>query len=106
MSAGFEDGHENPETTGRQPLRSGFRHLTSETARLLRARRFDEIEIEHVAEEIEDMGKSERRGIAQQAERDHPPPAEMEMAGRQARLEIYGHYSAGGTSQTVEQSRA
>ena len=40
-----------------------FATWTSETARQLRARRFDEIEIEHVAEEIEDMGKSERREL-------------------------------------------
>jgi len=30
-----------------------------EQARLLRARRFDELDIEHVADEIEDVGKSE-----------------------------------------------
>jgi len=40
-----------------------FATWTSETARLLRARRFDEIDVEHVAEEIEDMGKSERREL-------------------------------------------
>ena len=40
-----------------------FATWTSETARLLRARRFDEIDIEHVAEEIEDMGKSEKREL-------------------------------------------
>jgi len=40
-----------------------FATWTSETARLLRARRFDQIDIEHVAEEIEDMGKSEKREL-------------------------------------------
>ena len=35
----------------------------TETARLLRERRFDEIEIEDVAEEIEDMGKSQRHAL-------------------------------------------
>jgi hypothetical protein len=40
-----------------------FATWTSETARLLRARRFDEVDIEHVAEEIEDMGKSEKREL-------------------------------------------
>jgi hypothetical protein len=38
-----------------------FAAWTSETARLLRARRFAEIDVEHAAEEIEDMGKSEKR---------------------------------------------
>src|SRR6476661_110598 len=36
---------------------------TSETARLLRAGRFDETDIEHVAEEIEDMGKRDKREL-------------------------------------------
>lgn len=35
----------------------------NEQARLLRARRFDLIDIEHVAEEIEDVGKSEQREL-------------------------------------------
>jgi uncharacterized protein DUF29 len=37
---------------------------TMETARLLRAGLLSEVDIEHVAEEIEDMGKSERREVA------------------------------------------
>ena len=32
-------------------------------ARLLRQQRFTEIDYEHIAEELEDMGKSERRGL-------------------------------------------
>jgi Domain of unknown function DUF29 len=40
-----------------------FAAWTSETARQLRAGRFAEIDIEHVAEEIEDMGKSEKREL-------------------------------------------
>jgi hypothetical protein len=36
---------------------------TSETARLLRAGRFDETDIEHVAEEIEDLGKRDKREL-------------------------------------------
>jgi Domain of unknown function DUF29 len=36
---------------------------TSETARLLRADRFDQTDIEHVAEEIEDMGKRDKREL-------------------------------------------
>ena len=35
-----------------------------EQARLLRARRFDLLDIEHIAEEIEDVGKSEQRELA------------------------------------------
>jgi hypothetical protein len=35
----------------------------NEQARLLRTRRFDALDIEHLAEEIEDVGKSERREI-------------------------------------------
>ena len=33
-------------------------------ARLLRERRFDQLDIEHLAEEIEDVGKSEQRELA------------------------------------------
>jgi hypothetical protein len=36
---------------------------TGETARLLRARLFDEVDIEHVAEEIEDLGKRDKREL-------------------------------------------
>lgn len=36
----------------------------SEQARLLRAGRFDLLDIEHIAEEIEDVGKSEQRELA------------------------------------------
>lgn len=35
-----------------------------EQARLLRARRFDVLDIEHIAEEIEDVSKSEQRELA------------------------------------------
>jgi Domain of unknown function DUF29 len=37
---------------------------SEDQARLLRARRFAELDIEHLAEEIEGMGKSERRDLA------------------------------------------
>ncbi len=40
-----------------------FAIWTAETARLLREKRFDEIDIEHVAEEIEDMGKRDKREL-------------------------------------------
>ena len=36
---------------------------SQEQAALLRARKFDQIDLEHIAEEIEDMGKSERRAL-------------------------------------------
>lgn len=36
----------------------------NEQARLLRAKRFDLLDIEHLAEEIEDVGKSEQRELA------------------------------------------
>lgn len=35
-----------------------------EQARLLRSGRFDELDVEHLAEEIEDVGKSEQRELA------------------------------------------
>jgi hypothetical protein len=34
-----------------------------ETAALIRDRRFDEVDLEHVAEEIEDMGKRDKREV-------------------------------------------
>jgi hypothetical protein len=37
---------------------------SEEQARLLRARRFSELDIEHLADEIEDVGKSEKRELA------------------------------------------
>jgi type II secretory pathway component PulM len=40
-----------------------FAIWTAETARLLRAGRFDEVDIEHVADEIEDMGKRDKREL-------------------------------------------
>ena len=40
-----------------------FALWTAETARLLRAGRFDEVDVEHVAEEIEDMGKRDKREL-------------------------------------------
>ena len=40
-----------------------FFEWTRSNAALLRARRFDQVDVEHLAEEIEDMGKSERREL-------------------------------------------
>jgi hypothetical protein len=37
---------------------------SQEQARLLRARRFAELDVEHLADEIEDVGKSEKRELA------------------------------------------
>ena len=36
----------------------------NEQARLIRAGRFDLLDLEHIAEEIEDVGKSEQRELA------------------------------------------
>jgi hypothetical protein len=41
-----------------------FAQWTAETARLLREGRFKEIDVEHVAEEIEDMGKNHHREVS------------------------------------------
>jgi hypothetical protein len=48
------------------PYEDGFFVWTQQTAALLRARRFAEIDVEHAAEEIEDMGRrraAPRRGL-------------------------------------------
>ena len=36
----------------------------AEQARLIRARRFDQLDLEHIADEVEDVGRSERRELA------------------------------------------
>ena len=46
-----------------------FAEWASHTARLLRAGRMLEVDLEHVAEEIEDLGKSERSAIESQLRR-------------------------------------
>jgi hypothetical protein len=40
-----------------------FALWTAETARLLRQGRFTELDVEHLAEEVEDMGKSQHREL-------------------------------------------
>jgi hypothetical protein len=40
-----------------------FFRWTQETAELIRQRRFDEVDLDHVAEEIEDMGKRDHREV-------------------------------------------
>jgi hypothetical protein len=46
-----------------------FSRWISQTAQLLREQRWHEIDLPHLIEEIEDLGKSERRGIASQLTR-------------------------------------
>jgi len=46
-----------------------FNSWIDQTAQLLRERRWHEIDVPHLIEEIEDLGKSERRGIASQLTR-------------------------------------
>jgi hypothetical protein len=41
-----------------------FAEWTARNAALLRQRRFEEADVEHVAEEIEDMGKRDRREVS------------------------------------------
>ncbi|HEY7336729.1 MAG TPA: DUF29 domain-containing protein [Bryobacteraceae bacterium] len=45
-----------------------FFEWTQSNAALLRSGRFDQADIEHIAEEIEDMGKSERRALESRLE--------------------------------------
>ncbi len=49
--------------TGEQDYEQDFYAWTQRTAELLRAGRFDEADIEHVAEEIEDMGRRDVREL-------------------------------------------
>lgn len=46
-----------------------FVEWTERTAALLRAGRFDEADLEHAAEEIEDLGRSERSTVVSQLKR-------------------------------------
>jgi hypothetical protein len=46
-----------------------FVQWTAQTAELLRAGRLDEADLEHAAEEIEDLGRSERSAVASQLPR-------------------------------------
>ncbi|MGF1590205.1 MAG: DUF29 domain-containing protein [Pleurocapsa sp.] len=46
-----------------------FSSWIDQTAHLLRERRWHEIDVPHLIEEVEDLGKSERRGIASQLTR-------------------------------------
>ncbi|MDI6792146.1 MAG: DUF29 domain-containing protein [bacterium] len=46
-----------------------FNLWTQQTAQLLREHRWEDIDLEHLAEEVEDLSKSEKRGIASQLTR-------------------------------------
>ncbi|WP_017315197.1 DUF29 domain-containing protein [Mastigocladopsis repens] len=46
-----------------------FNAWIDQTAQFLRERRWHEIDVEHLIQEVEDLGKSERRGIASQLTR-------------------------------------
>jgi len=46
-----------------------FNDWLGRTARLIRERRWQEVDAEQLADEVEDLGKSERRGIASQLTR-------------------------------------
>ncbi|WP_017326077.1 DUF29 domain-containing protein [Synechococcus sp. PCC 7336] len=46
-----------------------FNCWARETARLLREKRWHELDLEHLIEEVEDLGKSERRALSSQLER-------------------------------------
>lgn len=46
-----------------------FSSWIDQTAQLLRERRWHEVDVPHLIEEVEDLGKSERRGISSQLTR-------------------------------------
>ena len=46
-----------------------YQDWLARTAQLIRERRWQDLDADHLAEEVEDLGKSERRGIASQLTR-------------------------------------
>ncbi len=56
-------------TITRTLYETDFVEWTAQTAELLRAGRLDNVDLEHAAQEIEDLGKSERSAIASQLHR-------------------------------------
>ena len=48
--------------------KTDFFAWTQEQSALIRAKRWSEIDVEHLAEEVEDMGKSERRSLESRLE--------------------------------------
>jgi hypothetical protein len=53
-------------TTTKTSYDVDFVEWTARTAELIRSGRLDEVDLEHVAEEVEDLGKSERAAVASQ----------------------------------------
>ncbi|MFN6475000.1 DUF29 domain-containing protein [Nostoc sp. DedQUE07] len=49
--------------------KADFNLWIEQTAQLLRSHRWQEVDVEHLIEEVEGLGKSERRGIASQLTR-------------------------------------
>lgn len=47
-----------------QQYATDFSSWTNHTAQLLREQRWHDIDLPHLIEEVEDLGKSEQRGIA------------------------------------------
>jgi len=56
-------------TTTKTLYDTDFVEWTAHTASLLRERRFDEVDLEHVVEEIEDLGSSQRSAVESQLRR-------------------------------------
>lgn len=48
---------------------SDYQGWLAQTARLIRERRWQDLDAEHLADEVEDLGKSERRGVTSQLTR-------------------------------------
>lgn len=51
------------EPTGKDPYKEDFYVWSREQAELLRERRFDELDLEHLIEEVEDLGGSQKRSV-------------------------------------------
>ena len=64
-----------------------FAEWARHNAELLRGGRASEADLEHIAEEIEDLGKRERRSLHNRSVRLHRAPAEVAVPARTARFE-------------------
>jgi hypothetical protein len=51
-------------TTTKSLYDTDFVEWTARTAELLREGRFDEVDLEHLAEEVEDLGRSDRAAVS------------------------------------------
>ncbi len=58
----------------------------SEQARLIRARRFDLLDVEHIADELEDAGKNEQRELSSRLPMCHGGPTCGQMRSRRRRV--------------------